>query len=104
VSLSGFGVPAAAVQLSLDLGAEGAPGTDGGQAVASGSEAERLQEVWASVSEAVDAIRERYGVTSVGPASLVGAGGLGARRRGDAQWGPSGPDAEAAGDGRAATR
>ncbi|MGA8726578.1 MAG: DNA polymerase IV [Acidimicrobiales bacterium] len=91
VSLSGFAVPGASVQLSLDLDTE-VPGTDGGPPTASGDEAERLQVVWSSVSAAVDAIRERYGATSVGPASLVGAGGLEARRRGDAQWGPSKPE------------
>ncbi len=89
------------VQLSLDLGGEGATGSDGGAAARSGGEAERLQEVWASVSAAVDAIRDRYGLASVGPASLVGSGGLGARRRGDAQWGP--PEPEAADDDGAAT-
>lgn len=54
-------------------------------------EAERLQESWGSVTAAVDAIRARYGGTSVGPASLVGSGGLGVRRRGEAQWGPPAP-------------
>jgi hypothetical protein len=38
---------------------------------------------------AVDAIRERYGVASVGPAALVGASGLRVKQLGDAQWGPS---------------
>jgi DNA polymerase IV len=104
VSLSGFAVPGGAVQLSLELVAPSAAEPDGAAAAAGGGEAERLQEVWASVSAAVDAIRERYGVTSVGPASLVGAAGPGARRRGDAQWGPVEPDAPPAGDGGAGTR
>ena len=91
VSLSGFGALGAAVQLSLDLDTE-VPGADGGPPAASGDEAERLQVVWSSVSAAVDAIRERYGATSVGPASLVGPGGLEARRRGAAQWGPPKPE------------
>ena len=52
-------------------------------------EAERLQRSWGPVTAAVDAIRARYGGSSVGPASLVGADGLRIRRRGEAQWGPS---------------
>jgi DNA polymerase-4 len=55
-------------------------------------EAERLQESWGSVTAAIDAIRARYGGTSVGPASLVGSGGPGIRRRGEAQWGPAAPN------------
>ena len=38
---------------------------------------------------AVDAIRERYGTASVGPAALVGASGVRVKELGDAQWGPS---------------
>ena len=102
VSLSGFAVPGEAVQLSLDLGAGVAPRADGAAIAAGGGEAERLQEVWASVSAAVDAIRDRYGLASVGPASLVGAGGPGARRRGEAQWGPPAPPVPG-GDAGAAT-
>ncbi len=42
------------------------------------------------LDEVVDAIRERYGVASVGPAALVGAsGGLRVKQVGDSQWGPS---------------
>jgi DNA polymerase-4 len=37
----------------------------------------------------VDAIRERYGIASVGPAALVGASGLRLKQVGDSQWGPS---------------
>jgi DNA polymerase-4 len=104
VSLSGFAEPGAGVQLSLDLREEALADSGGGPPAASGEEAERLQEVWASVSAAVDAIRDRYGVASVGPASLVGAGGLEARRRGDAQWGPPEAEAGADGEGRAVNR
>jgi DNA polymerase IV len=38
---------------------------------------------------AVDAIRERYGTTSVGPATLVDAGGLRLKQPGEAKWGPA---------------
>ncbi len=38
---------------------------------------------------AVDAIRDRYGSAAVGPAVLLGAGGVRIKRPGDTQWGPS---------------
>jgi DNA polymerase-4 len=41
------------------------------------------------LDSAVEAIRERYGTASVGPAALVGASGLRVKRLGDSQWGPS---------------
>ena len=43
----------------------------------------------AELDAAVDAIRERYGRGSVGPAALVGATGLRVKQVGDSQWGPS---------------
>ena len=43
---------------------------------------------WQLVEDAVSAIRARYGQASVGPAALVGPGGLDAKRRGDRHWGP----------------
>jgi DNA polymerase-4 len=43
----------------------------------------------ADLDAAVDAIRERYGVASVGPAALVGASGLRVKQVGDSPWGPS---------------
>jgi DNA polymerase IV len=117
VSLSGFGREEGGTQLSLDLGGveagpdgragevEGArgPGVGGGAGgglpplsagagdpvLRADDEAERIQRSWGPVTAAVDAIRARYGGSSVGPASLVGADGLRIRRRGEAQWGPS---------------
>jgi DNA polymerase-4 len=105
VSLSGFGDKGAGVQLSLDLDSPEVPQPepagsgrrpeaepDPGDRLAEAHEqAERIQESWGSVTAAVDAIRARYGGSSVGPASLVGADGLRVRHRGDAQWGPSAP-------------
>ncbi len=41
------------------------------------------------VDAAVDAIRERYGTASVGPAALVGHEGLRVKQLGDSAWGPS---------------
>jgi DNA polymerase-4 len=91
VSLSGLGQPGGDQQLMLDFGA----GSD--QAAESAEDrlmqadlaAERIQQSWGSVTDAVDAIRARYGGSSVGPASLVGPQGLTVRRRGEAQWGPT---------------
>jgi len=107
VSLSGFDSGAVGHQLSLELdlgpgGSGAAPGRDGGDGdpvdaaepgrlAQVGDDAERLQESWATVTSAVDAIRARYGGSSVGPASLVGEDGLRVRRRGEAQWGPRAP-------------
>ena len=61
--------------LDLDSLAEG-----GASAAASGR---------SDVDTAVDAIRERYGTASVGPAALVGASGLRVKQVGEAPWGPS---------------
>ncbi len=100
VSLSGLVDPGGGTQLRLALGLGGeapAVGRLGGEVepvspmVAAHEDAERLQGSWSAVTAAVDAIRERYGGESVGPASLVGADGVQVRRRGDAQWGPGGP-------------
>ena len=46
------------------------------------------------VQAAVDAIRQRWGTEAIGPAALLGPGGLGLRRRGDDPWGPSGQPPE----------
>lgn len=124
VSLSGFGRSDQGVQLTLDLspsaesaGApdsghpEGYPATEGPgrpDGSAGGStdddDVERIQQSWGPVTAAVDAIRERYGGSSVGSAALVGAGGLRVRRRGDAQWGPSAPGHDELGGEGPATR
>jgi DNA polymerase IV len=51
---------------------------------------------WEEVEAAVTAVRTRYGHASVGPATLIGGSGLGVKRRGDMQWGPSAPTDPAA--------
>jgi DNA polymerase-4 len=108
VSLSSFGEVEAGVQLTFGLetsrGRAGAVGVAEVGAAAEPvesdregrlarveEEAERIQGTWSSVTSAVDAIRARYGGSSVGPASLVGADGLRVRSRGEAQWGPTVP-------------
>jgi len=44
---------------------------------------------WHEASQAVDAVRRRFGDAAVGPATLAGASGLQVKRAGDTQWGPS---------------
>ena len=46
-------------------------------------------------TEAVDEIRRRFGDEAIGPAALAGGDGLGVKRRGDQQWGPSGMSGDA---------
>jgi DNA polymerase IV len=48
---------------------------------------------WGEASEAVDGVRARFGPDAVGPAALLGGGGLRVRRPGDQQWGPGGGSA-----------
>ena len=48
---------------------------------------------WSDASRAIDAIRERFGSTAIGPARLAGPGGLRVKRKGDQQWGPDQPGA-----------
>ena len=44
------------------------------------------------VERAVDAIRRRYGTSSVGPAALVSSKGLHPKKPGEHAWGPAAPD------------
>ncbi len=48
--------------------------------------------LWRDASSAVDAVRGRFGDAAVGPATLVGPGGLGVKQPGATQWGPSEAD------------
>jgi DNA polymerase-4 len=45
---------------------------------------------WGEATPAVDEIRRRFGDRAIGPARLVGEGGLRIKRPGDTQWGPTG--------------
>ena len=73
VSVSGLAAGGAR-QLSLDWAGEGgAPAGPG----------------WAQASRAVDEVRSRFGEAAVGPAALLDERGVGVRRKGDQQWGPS---------------
>ena len=71
VAVSGL-APAVGEQLSLGDGFD-----DGG---------------WSTATRAVDDVRERFGATAIGPASLVGRDGLKLTRRGRQQWGPDQDD------------
>jgi DNA polymerase-4 len=69
-------------QMSLDL--EAAPTRRGADDLRLGQ-----PESWRRASGAVDAIRDRFGDAAVGPAGLLGSGGMRTKRPGDTQWGPS---------------
>jgi DNA polymerase-4 len=76
-------------QMSLELtGAPGPPDTEGGDGADERPVAQPPSSR-PSATSAVDAIRARYGTGAVGPAALLGAGGLRVKRPGDTQWGPS---------------
>jgi DNA polymerase-4 len=47
------------------------------------------QPAWDDATEAIDAIRARYGSDAIVPASLAGPEGIRVKRRGDQRWGPS---------------
>jgi DNA polymerase-4 len=44
---------------------------------------------WDDATDAVDAIRARFGADAIVPASLAGPEGIRVKRRGDQQWGPT---------------
>jgi DNA polymerase-4 len=54
-----------------------------------GGPVHRASAAHSDLDAVVDAIRERYGAASVGPAALVGVSGLRVKQSGDSQWGPS---------------
>lgn len=74
VAASNFGD--VAEQLSMDSLFDDAPADEG---------------EWQAAEETIDAIRTRFGATSIGPASAVGDRGLRLVRKGAQQWGPDRP-------------
>lgn len=48
---------------------------------------------WDAAGAALSEVRRRFGESSVGPAALLGEGGLHLKRQGDTQWGPAAPGA-----------
>jgi DNA polymerase-4 len=88
-----------AEQLTLDLGPDQGPGAapPPGSATAAQSSPAPADPVTsavppprrlASAAKAVDAIRDRFGDDSVGPAVLLGPDGLRIKRQSDSRWGP----------------
>ena len=41
-----------------------------------------------NTEDAVDLIRDRFGVASIGPASILSSTGMRVKRKGEQQWGP----------------
>jgi DNA polymerase IV len=74
ISVSGFGEPAE--QLSLD------------DLLVAGSNDRPVAVDWVAASTTIDAIRERFGAASIGPASAISTDGLRLVRPGAQQWGP----------------
>jgi DNA polymerase-4 len=64
----------AARQLSLDLD--------------NGAADEPESAAWKDATRAVDEVRKRFGGRALGPAVLLGKGGLAVKRQGDTHWGP----------------
>ena len=85
ISMSGLQDTSASRQLTFDMLAGGPEGVDGPQEPTP----VQLQESWAEITAAVDAVRSRFGLGAVGPASMVSAAGLAVPGRRDAPWGPS---------------
>jgi DNA polymerase-4 len=82
VSVSNFAQ--AAEQLSFDqlLAHAGSAGAGNAERVSP------IMSDWTSATGAIDAIRDRFGTTSIGPASAMSATGLRLARKGAQQWGP----------------
>lgn len=77
-------------QTQLCLPLEGAEALDPRGGEDPGSRLRDQHSSWVAASNAVDEVRERFGSTALGPASLLEEGGLRLRRLGDAPWGPGG--------------
>jgi len=95
VRLLGVGVsnlaatgPAPSEQLTLDLDAS----TAKDRSPSVGGRDQTAPRTWREASGAVEAVRQRFGDGSVGPATLLGQAGLRVKRPGDTQWGPPAPD------------
>ena len=76
VHASNFGEPVEQLRLDDLLGAPGDGPSDAPPAD------------WTEASAAIDAIRERFGDTAIGPASTVSSRGIRIVRKGAQQWGP----------------
>lgn len=86
VSVSNFGEPAEQLSFDALLAAGGGP-TGPADAGAGPSTAPAIPE-WNTATDAIDAIRERFGAAAIGPASILSGGSLRVAKRGAQQWGP----------------
>ena len=84
VGVSGLGPPGPR-QLSFDEVIASGSGSGSGSAAGGGFEPAKD---WTAATDAVDAVRARFGRSSIGPARLVGPEGLRPKRKGEQQWGP----------------
>lgn len=91
VGVSNLGAAGAGVAEQLALGLDWAAGA-ASAATASAATASAATAAAAATSAAVDAIRDRFGATAVGPAALLGPAGLRIKKPGDTRWGPPKPD------------
>jgi DNA polymerase-4 len=80
VGVSGLGPPSSGGGEQLSLLDDLDDGGGGGRPEDAG---------WTAATDAIDAVRARYGDDAVVPASLAGPTGIRVRRRGDQQWGPA---------------
>jgi DNA polymerase-4 len=95
VSVSGLQANAGSRQLSFDLGDASGASSGSGSPTGGGTdrqEAIRLQSSWREVTAAIDAIRARFGRSSVGTVSMVGEEGIVVPTRREAPWGPAADD------------
>jgi DNA polymerase-4 len=84
ISASGLQESKGSAQLTFDLSSGGAARGQVGAA-----DADQVQASWQDVTAAIDAIRERFGRTSVGTAAMVAEGEMRIPGRREAPWGPT---------------
>jgi DNA polymerase-4 len=94
LSISGLQPTATTQQLTFDLSkpdapSETVPAPDQHLAAERDLRASELQSSWQDVTGAIDAIREKFGRSSVGTAAMVRESGIEVPRRREAPWGPS---------------
>jgi DNA polymerase IV len=106
VSSSNFGEPVEQLRLELGGGTDGDVDGEWSRATSSPATSSPARSVPAADREAavaMDAVRERFGTSAIGPASSMGRAGapgpgpLRLVRPGAQQWGPDGPPADGAG-------
>jgi DNA polymerase IV len=96
VSASGLQASTRSEQLAFDLVSEAEVSLDGDEDLAqsqlAGRRGTEAQRSWQEVTAAIDAIRHKFGKSSVGTAAMVSDDGIAVPSRRDAPWGPSAKD------------